>query len=126
MIINKNQKEAVKNTYKKLIFVYLFWIVLFSITFYKTKLTTNLIVSTSLFMFYILVPYILLVLLGKIYSIKEFLIFAATYLAIILVSSYYIAIIGLNVKYHFIALPCLVIAGAYAIRKIRDRKLKKD
>jgi len=125
MIINETQEKAVKETYKKLIAIYLFWIVLFSVTFYKTNLTINLSVSTGLFIFYILVPYIVFILLGKDYSIKEFSIIASVYVGITLLASYYIAIIGINVKYHFILLPCMIILISYIInKKIRNKKLK--
>jgi hypothetical protein len=112
MKLNKDLVKAFKKSYKDIIELYLFWIVLFCITFFKTNIIINLLTATSLFTYFLVIPYIIYLMIKRNkLIISEFFIFIVIYISLSLLLSYYLAIIGLHIRYHVVVLPLIILLG---------------
>jgi hypothetical protein len=112
-----NIKENINKTWKTVAYIAVFWTLLFTITFHKTPHLTALIIAIKLYMFYIIVPYIMFILTTKEATIKNFFTTAIVYISILLLVSYYTAILGLPVKFHIILLPIIILIGTYLLKR---------
>ena len=117
------KKEVFEDMKKELMYIGLLFIialVVFKIAFFKEEVTVLLRTVLSLFWLFVLPGYfILLYWKEKLGFVERFIVGIMVSAAIIGITSYYIGLIGLNIKYHIILLPLiLIIIGiAAAIRK---------
>jgi len=109
---------------KELMYIGLLFIialVVFKIAFFKEEVTVLLRTVLSLFWLFVLPGYfILLYWKEKLGFMERFIVGIMVSAAIIGIASYYIGLIGLNIKYHIALLPLvLIIIGIVAaIRKL--------
>ncbi len=117
------KKEVFEDMKKELMYIGLLFIialVVFKIAFFKEEVTVLLRTVLSLFRLFVLPGYfILLYWREKLDFMERFIVGIMISAAITSIASYYIGLIGLNLKYHAILLPLvLIIIGiAAAIRK---------
>ena len=117
------KKEVFEDMKKELMYIGLLFIialVVFKIAFFKEEVTVLLRTVLSLFWLFVLPGYfILLYWKEKLGFMERFIVGIMVSAAITSIASYYIGLIGLNLKYHAILLPLvLIIIGiAAAIRK---------
>ena len=117
------KKEVFEDMKKELMYIGLLFIialVVFKIAFFKEEVTVLLRTVLSLFWLFVLPGYfILLYWREKLDFMERFIVGIMISAAITSIASYYIGLIGLNLKYHAILLPLvLIIIGiAAAIRK---------
>ena len=112
-----NIKQNFKTTWKTLTFIAVFWILLFTITFHKTPPFTAAAIAIKLYLFYIIIPYIMFIITTKEPTIRNFFITAIIYISILLFASYYMAILGLHIKYHIIILPVIILTATYLLKR---------
>jgi len=117
------KKEVFEDMKKELMYIGLLFIialVVFKIAFFKEEVTVLLRTVLSLFWLFVLPGYfILLYWKEKLGFMERFIVGIMVSAAIIGIASYYIGLIGLNIKYHTALLPLvLIIIGIVAaIRK---------
>lgn len=117
------KKEVFEDMKKELMYIGLLFIialVVFKIAFFKGEVTVLLRTVLSLFWLFVLPGYfILLYWKEKLGFMERFIVGIMVSAAIIGIASYYIGLIGLNIKYHTALLPLvLIIIGIVAaIRK---------
>jgi len=117
------KKEVFEDMKKELMYIGLLFIialVVFKITFFKEEVTVLLRTVLSLFWLFVLPGYfILLYWKEKLGFMERFIVGIMVSAAIIGIASYYIGLMGMNIKYHTALLPLvLIIIGIVAaIRK---------
>ncbi len=118
--MKKEVFELVKKEVQYIGILFLLVLIIFKIAFYKENLIVLFRNVLSLFWLFVLPGYfILLYWKEKLGFVERFIVGIMVSAAIIGITSYYIGLIGLNIKYHIILLPLiLIIIGiAAAIRK---------
>ena len=107
------KKEVFEDMKKELMYIGLLFIialVVFKIAFFKEEVTVLLRTVLSLFWLFVLPGYfILLYWKEKLGFMERFIVGIMVSAAIIGIASYYIGLIGLNLKYHAILLPLVLI-----------------
>ena len=101
------------------LFIFAAWLIVFAATFYKDSVIANITIAGSLFLFFVLPPYAYY--LAKHETRHKMLFFyCCMYAAIAVLASYYLGIIGVNVKYH----PWLLTIAAltYPVYKILNEE----
>tara|TARA_Y100000294_G_scaffold51920_2_gene48961 strand:+ start:1655 stop:2011 length:357 start_codon:yes stop_codon:yes gene_type:complete len=117
------KKEVFEDMKKELMYIGLLFIialVVFKIAFFKEEVTVLLRTVLSLFWLFVLPGYfILLYWKEKLGFMERFIVGIMVSAAIIGIASYYIGLMGMNIKYHTALLPLvLIIIGIVAaIRK---------
>tara|TARA_B100000315_G_scaffold186828_1_gene176345 strand:- start:288 stop:644 length:357 start_codon:yes stop_codon:yes gene_type:complete len=117
------KKEVFEDMKKELMYIGLLFIialVVFKIAFFKEEVTVLLRTVLSLFWLFVLPGYfILLYWKEKLGFVERFIVGIMVSAAIIGIASYYIGLMGMNIKYHTALLPLvLIIIGIVAaIRK---------
>ena len=114
-------KENLSSTWKKLIALFLFWIFLFPITFHETNYMLTVPVAINLFIFFLVIPYIGFVILSDDTRIIYLFIHISLYIAIILLLSYYLGIIGVHVGYHIYLLPIIYLFLVLVFQFLKKR-----
>jgi len=102
--------------------VYAFFVVLFAVTFYKTSFFLNFLYSTRIYFFFVLLPLLAYSMFFSEMKFPRFIAFAAAYFAATIILSYYLALFGLNVKYHAFVVPILLLIISYVTAIITGRK----
>ena len=101
--------QLFKSEAKKLVLLFLLIVAIFQIVFYKENLFVILKLVFSLFYIIILPGHLIMMFWADKISFKERIIIGTvTGLVIIGLASYYLGIIGLNVKHHIIMLPLII------------------
>ena len=120
--LKKEVFEQVKKELKYIGILFLLVLIIFKIAFFKEGIIVLLRNVLSLFWLFALPGYfIMLYWKEKLAFTERFVIGIALSASIIGISSYYLGLIGLNIKYHTIALP-LVLILIGAIVNLRNGK----
>ena len=120
--MKKEVFEQVKKELKYIGILFLLVLIIFKIAFFKEGIIVLLRNVLSLFWLFALPGYfIMLYWKEKLAFTERFVIGIALSASIIGISSYYLGLIGLNIKYHTIALP-LVLILIGAIVNLRNGK----
>ena len=121
------QKELFNLIKKELVYLgtlLLIAILIFKISFFRESFLGTLRVVLSLFWLFVLPGYaVMLYWNDKLHFIERFLIGIGVSAAIIGILSYYFGISGLNIKYHTILLPSLLIALGITITILKKTKI---
>ena len=108
--MKKEVFEIIKKELKYMGILFLLVLIIFKIAFYKENLVVLFRNVLSLFWLFVLPGYfIMLYWKEKIGFLERFIIGIALSAAIIGIFSYYLGLIGLNIKYHTILLPLVLI-----------------
>ena len=119
------KKEILDKLKKELGYVgilFILFILIFKITFFKESLVVVFRIVISLFWMFILPGYALMFYWkNKLGFTERFIMGIALSTAIIGILSYYLGLIGINIKYHTIILPLIIIlAGLFiSLRKTK-------
>jgi uncharacterized membrane protein len=120
--LKKEVFELVKKELKYIGILFLLVLIIFKIAFFKENLVVLFRSVISLFWLFVLPGYfIMLYWKEKLKFLERFIIGIALSAAIIGMSSYYLGLIGLNIKYHAIILPPILILIGATIN-LRNRK----
>ena len=121
--MKKEVFELVKKELQYVGILFLLVLIIFKIAFYKENLIVLFRNVLSLFWLFALPGYfIMLYWKEKLGFLERFIIGIALSAAIIGIFSYYISLIGLNIKYHAIVLPLVLILIGIAIN-LRNHKI---
>ena len=102
--------DTVKKEFIYVLFLFFIALIIFKITFFKESILVLLRNVLSLFWLFVIPGYfIMLYWHEKIEFIERFFIGILLSAAIIGMSSYYIALLGLNIKYHAVLIPSVLI-----------------
>lgn len=117
--MKKEVFSAVKDELKYVGLIFLIVILIFKIVFYKENFIFLVRHVLSLFWLFVLPGYfIMLYWMERLDFIERIVAGAAVSAAIIGIFSYYIGLLGLNIKYHVVLLPLiLIITGIVIINK---------
>lgn len=117
--MKKEVFETLKKGLIKLGVLFIVFLVIFKILFFRENLIVVFRTVLSIFWMFVLPGYsIMLYWNEKLDFVERLVIGIALSAAIIGISSYYIGLIGLNIKYHVIILPLtLIILGIIIISK---------
>ena len=117
--MSKKTFEAIKNDSKWIGILFLLAVAIFKIIYFKENLIVLLRYVISLFWLFVLPGYfIMLYWREKLDFIERIIIGTASSAAIIGIFSYYIGLMGLNIKYHGILIPITIIVVMIIIIKI--------
>ncbi|MBU90221.1 hypothetical protein CMO94_01660 [Candidatus Woesearchaeota archaeon] len=121
--LKKEVFEQVKEELKYIGILFLLVLIIFKIAFFKEEIIVLLRNVLSLFWLFALPGYsIMLYWKEKLGFLERFVIGIVLSTAIIGISSYYLGLIGLNIKYHTIVLPLVLILIGTAIN-LRNSKI---
>jgi|TARA_B100001971_G_C18243404_1_gene572481 hypothetical protein len=121
--LKKEVFEVVKKESQYIGLVFLIVLIIFKIAFYKENLIVLFRNVLSLFWLFALPGYfIMLYWKEQLRFVERFVIGTAMAAAIIGILSYYIGLIGLNIKYHSIVLPLVLILVGIVIN-LRNHKI---
>jgi|TARA_B100001971_G_C18265562_1_gene591865 uncharacterized membrane protein len=121
--LKKEVFEQVKEELKYIGILFLLVLIIFKIAFFKEEIIVLLRNVLSLFWLFALPGYsIMLYWKEKLGFLERFVIGIVLSAAIIGISSYYLGLIGLNIKYHTIVLPLVLILIGTAIN-LRNSKI---
>lgn len=121
--LKKEVFELVKKELQYIGILFLLVLIIFKIAFYKENLIVLFRNVLSLFWLFALPGYfIMLYWKEKLGFLERFIIGIALSAAIIGIFSYYIGLIGLNIKYHAIVLPLVLILIGIVIN-LRNHKI---
>lgn len=110
-LVSKLKKEN-----KYLLYLFLIGIIIFKILFYKENFLVVLRVTFSLFWVFIFPGfYLMYYWYEKIEFLERLVIGFALSAALIGISSYYIGLLGLNIKYHAVLLPSLILIISFLV-----------
>lgn len=113
--------DKIKKELLRIGLIFIIALIIFEIAFYKENLVALLRTVLSIFWLFILPGYfIMLYWYDKLEFIERFLIGIALAAGLIDILSYYIGLIGLNIKYHTILLPLILILlgiGTISLKK---------
>ena len=118
--MNKELTDKIKRESLNILILVAVGVVLFKIVFYKENLMVVLRTVTAFFWLFVIPGFYLMYYWHeKLDFLERFLIGMALSGSIIGIASYYISLLGLNIKYHIILLPlvCLIAAGVVVWRK---------
>lgn len=108
--------ESLKKELQYIGLLFLIALVIFKIVFFKENLIVLLRAVASLFWLFVLPGYaIMLYWKERLEFLERIAVGAAVSAAIIGIFSYYIGLLGLNIKYHGILLPLIIILIGFAI-----------
>ena len=108
--LKKEVFEIVKKELQYIGILFLVALVMFKIVFFKENIIVLFRMVLSLFWLFVLPGYFLMLYWReKLEFIERFIIGIALAAAIIGIFSYYLGLIGLNIKYHTIVLPLILI-----------------
>mgnify|MGYP001561148066 CR=1 FL=1 len=114
--MNKESFELMKKELLYIVILFLIALIIFKIIYYKDSFIATLRFVASLFWLFAIPGYIVMFYWKeKLDFTERFIIGIALSAAVIGVSSYYIGLIGLNIKYHGILLPVLMIIAGIAV-----------
>ena len=121
--LKKEVFEQVKEELKYIGILFLLVLIIFKIAFFKEEIIVLLRNVLSLFWLFALPGYsIMLYWKEKLGFLERFVIGIVLSTAIIGISSYYLGLIGLNIKYHTIVFPLVLILIGTAIN-LRNSKI---
>ena len=117
--MKKEVFDLIKKEMKYIGLSFLVGLILFKIVFFKENLVVIFRNVLSLFWLFVLPGYVLMLYWKeKLDFVERLIIGVALGAAIVGILSYYIGLIGLNIKYHVIILPLILISiGVIIIRK---------
>lgn len=118
--MKKEAFEVIKKEFKYVGLLFLAALVIFKIVFYKENFIVLVRYVLSLFWLFVLPGYaIMLYWMERLDFLERVIAGIALSAAITGISSYYIGLLGLNIKYHAVLLPLAVILAGYfaAIKK---------
>lgn len=114
--MKKEVFELVKREMKYVGILFLLSIVIFNIVFYKENFVVLIRNVLSLFWLFVLPGYFIMLYWNeKLEFAERFIIGIALSAAIIGIFSYYIGLVGLNIKYHAVVLPLVLLSISIAI-----------
>lgn len=114
--LKKEVFELVKREMKYVGILFLLSIVIFNIVFYKENFVVLIRNVLSLFWLFVLPGYFIMLYWNeKLEFAERFIIGIALSAAIIGIFSYYIGLVGLNIKYHAVVLPLVLLSISIAI-----------
>jgi len=121
--LRKEVFDLIKKEIKYIGFVFLIALVIFKIAFYKENLIVLLRNILSLFWLFVVPGYcFMLYWHDKLDFVERFIVGIALSAAIIGVFSYYLGLIGLNIKYHLFLFPVLIsLIGLVMVFKKRNK-----
>ena len=120
---NQRFLSVVKRELKYIGMIFVLSLIIFKIAFYKENLVVLFRSVLSIFWIFVLAGYfILLYWKEKLSFIERFIIGIVLSAAIIGVFSYYLGLIGLNIKYHVIVLPLILILLGILINFSKNNK----
>ena len=120
---NQRFLSVVKRELKYIGMIFVLSLIIFKIAFYKENLVVLFRSVLSIFWIFVLPGYfILLYWKEKLSFIERFIIGIVLSAAIIGVFSYYLGLIGLNIKYHVIVLPLILILLGILINFSKNNK----
>jgi len=110
IVLKKEVFEKIKNESMYLSMIFIIFLILFKIIFFKENLMVIFKTVISIFWLFIIPGYFILFYWDEKLGFTERLIIGiALSAAVIGILSYYLGIIGLNIKYHTIILPLILI-----------------
>ncbi len=108
--MKKETFEFVKKEASYIGILFIIAVVMFKIAFYKESFFMLLKIVLSLFWLFLIPGYFIMLFWKERLGFVERAVIGTSFAAAIIgISSYYISLMGLNLKYHSIALPLLVI-----------------
>lgn len=103
-----------KNTIMALV-IYALFTILFAVTFYNSSALLTITTATRIYFFFALIPMIMYSMYYSKIILPRLIVTAVSYLASLIILSYYLAIIGINVKYHIFIVPIIILTGALIV-----------
>ena len=114
--MRKEAFESIKKELRYISLLFLIALVMFKIVFFKESAIVLLRAVASLFWLFVLPGYaIMLYWMEKLEFLERVAVGAAVSAAIIGISSYYLGLLGLNIRHHTALLPLAIIAVGFAI-----------
>ena len=114
--MKKELFETIKKEFQYIALLFLIVLIIFKIAFYKENFIVLFRYVLSLFWLYVLPGYfIILYWKDKLRFTERFVIGSVFAAVIIGIASYYFGLLGLNIKYHTIILPLILILVGIAI-----------
>ena len=112
--LRKEAFDLIRDEMRYIGLMFIIALIIFKIAFFKDSISNLLRITFSLFWLFALPGYFLMLYWNeKLEFAERFIIGIALSAAIIGISSYYIGLAGLNIKYHTVLLPLiLMLAGA--------------
>lgn len=108
--MNKETFNQIKRELSNLGILFIIVFIIFKIIYYKDSFLTSLRFVASLYWMFVLSSYfIMLYWKEKLDLMERMIIGIALSAAVIGISSYYVGLMGLNIKYHGILLPSIMI-----------------
>ena len=118
--MKKEAFDAVKKESVYILFLLVISLIIFKIAFYKENFIVLLRNVLSLFWLFVIPGYfIMLYWHQKIDFIERFFIGILLSAAVIGITSYYIALLGLNIKYHPVLIPLVMILSGIILNLIK-------
>ena len=124
--MNKEVFNSIKEESKYIGILFIVGLVIFKIIYFKESLAVLLKIAASLFWLFAIPGYFaMLYWKNKLEFTERFVVGIALSAALIGISSYYLGLIGLNMKYHAFILPPLIIVTGL-ISAMRKKASKND
>ena len=115
-MLNKHLVEKLKKEFSVIGVLFIIFVIVFKIVFYKESFIVILRMVFSLFWLFALPGFALMYYWhDKLDFLERFLIGTALGLAIDGILSYHLGLLGLNIKYHGVLLPILLLIVAFVI-----------
>ena len=125
--MKKEVFDSLKNEIKYIGLLFLLAIIIFKIIFFKENLIVLFRNVLSLFWLFVMPGYfIMLYWKDKLEFMERFIVGIAIAAAIIGISSYYIGLMGLNIKYHGIFMPIVIIVIGLVMAKNKKADNSKN
>ena len=114
--MNKETFELAKKEFQRIGILFLIIFIMFKIIYYKDSFLASLRFAASLFWMFVFSGYFIMFYWNKKLDFMERLIIGiGLSAAVIGISSYYIGLIGLNISYHGVLLPLIMIVIGLAV-----------
>ena len=122
--MNKEVFNSIKEESKYIGILFIVGLVIFKIIYFKESLAVLLKIAASLFWLFAIPGYFaMLYWKNKLEFTERFVVGIALSAALIGISSYYLGLVGLNMKYHaFILPPLIIVTGLISAMRKKDSK----
>lgn len=118
--LKKEIFELVKREVMYIAALFLAALLIFKIAFYRESIAALLRASASIFWLFVLPGYsIMLYWHGKLNFLERLIIGTIAAASAIGIASYYLGILGLNIRYHTILLPLALLAAGFVIALLK-------
>ena len=118
--MKKEVFDIIKKEFQYIVLLFLLALIIFKIAFFNERLVILTRTVLSLFWVFVLPGYFLMLYWKeKLPFTERFVIGIALSAAIVGISSYYLGIIGLNIKYHTILLPLTIIIIGFVVNSYK-------